>query len=126
LCAAADGAIRVARADLRACGLGPDPAAVGALVAAAARGGRCAALLLGENALGDAGVVAVADALAKDAGAIATLDLGRCGCGAGGDAWEAAVEALRTARPGLDVAWRAADAGEAEKAKERGAFAEAR
>lgn len=213
LCAAAGGAIRVARADLRACGLGPDPAAVGALVAAAARGGRCAALLLGENALGDAGVVAVADALAKDAGAIVTLDLGRCRCGAGGaaalarggagrtlrelslfgndaidddalgavverggemvalrtldvggcgvsevglvaakdalasdpglfpsletlvvggnpgaggDAWEAAVEALRTARPGLDVAWRAADAGEAEKAKERGAFAEAK
>ena len=71
---------------------------------------------------------AAKDALASDPGLFPSLETLVVGGnpGAGGDAWEAAVEALRTARPGLDVAWRAADAGEAEKAKERGAFAEAK
>ena len=34
--------------------------------------------------------------------------------GAVGDAWEAALERLRQARSTLDVAWRAADAGDSQ------------
>jgi hypothetical protein len=83
---------------------------------------------VGGCGLSEVGLVAAKDALASEPGLFPSLETLVVGGnpGAGGDAWEAAVEALRTARPGLDVAWRAADAGEAEKAKERGAFAEAR
>ena len=36
------------------------------------------------------------------------------------DAWEPALGRLRDARPGLDVAWRAADAGDSKEEREAG------
>jgi hypothetical protein len=40
--------------------------------------------------------------------------------GVQGDGWEAALGRLREARPGLDVAWRAADAGDDQQSQQQG------
>ena len=69
---------------------------------------------LGGCGADEAGLVAFADALARDAARLPMLETLVVGGNPGtqGDAWEPALARLRETRPGLDVAWRAADAGE--------------
>jgi hypothetical protein len=69
---------------------------------------------LGGCGADEAGLVAFAEALAGDAARLPRLETLVVGGNPGtqGDAWEPALERLRETRPGLDVAWRAADAGE--------------
>ena len=69
---------------------------------------------LGGCGADEAGLVAFADSLAGDANRLPRLETLVVGGNPGtqGDAWEPALARLRETRPGLDVAWRAADAGE--------------
>ena len=69
---------------------------------------------LGGCGADEAGLVAFADALASSAARLPMLETLVVGGNPGtqGDAWEPALARLRETRPGLDVAWRAADAGE--------------
>jgi hypothetical protein len=69
---------------------------------------------LGGCGADEAGLVAFADALASSAARLPMLETLVVGGNPGtqGDAWEPALARLRESRPGLDVAWRAADAGE--------------
>lgn len=62
----------------------------------------------------EAGMLHMCEVLIKESTifpALETLVVGG-NPGVQGDAWEAALERLREARPGLDVAWRAADTGD--------------
>jgi Ran GTPase-activating protein (RanGAP) involved in mRNA processing and transport len=69
---------------------------------------------LGGCGADEAGLIAFADALASSAARLPMLETLVVGGNPGtqGDAWEPALARLRESRPGLDVAWRAADAGE--------------
>lgn len=69
---------------------------------------------LGGCGADEAGLVAFADVLARDANRLPRLETLVVGGNPGtqGDAWEPALARLRESRPDLDVAWRAADAGD--------------
>ena len=128
----------VVHLDVGACGIGATGAE--ALLRA---GGAATLSLFGNELIGDAGAIAVAAALQTSSGALTCLDLSGAGIGAAGGAalaaalsggaapalatlelganpaltgdaeWPATLEGLRRARPGLDVAWRVADPGDA-------------
>jgi Ran GTPase-activating protein (RanGAP) involved in mRNA processing and transport len=68
----------------------------------------------------EAGLIVFCDALVSDQTVLRNLMTLVVGGnpGAQGDAWETALQRLRDARPTLDVAWRAADAGESPETRE--------
>ena len=71
----------------------------------------------------EAGLIAFCDALARDENNLQNLETLVVGGNPGtqGDGWEPALGRLRDARPTLDVAWRAADAGESPETRENSA-----
>ena len=81
-------------------------------------GRRLRVLDIGGCGIGEEGMTTLCDALIDHPTEVfpvlETLVVGG-NPGAVGDAWEAALEKLRQARPTLDVAWRAADAGDSQE-----------
>ena len=99
-------------------------AGLAAATEAAGAGGAASLAYLDAGGCGatETGLVALCEALIARADVFPKLETLVVGGNPGtqSDAWEPALGRLRDARPGLDVAWRAADAGDSKEEREAG------